>query len=129
MTLRKALIRSTALQNNAGSFVNVTAKVLHIRKLKLSLRVTGAMVAGDQAGMEIAEVPVLQQATNDSRALIAEVSTIIANTVAINDKGQDTITFERNQLKLEPDEALFMNTEDRVGAPNIEAHCNVWYED
>jgi len=133
--LRKALISSTLLQDNAGSFVNVTAKDLHIRKLKLSLRQGGAIVRGDAYEASVDEVPAIQATVNDSRAHIQH-GLIQASEQVGADGGtglygpqKDTMTFERGQLVLEPDEALFLNTSDLGGAPTVITKLNIWYED
>lgn len=130
--LRKALIATTTLQDNSGSFVNVTAKNLHIRKIKLFIRPGGVQVAGDAAMASVDEVPTFQAETNDSRAHI--LSAKFQNHEAAGDgpitsKPADTITFNRDQLVLEPDEALFLNTRDDGGAPTTNTSCNIWYED
>jgi len=130
--LRKALIQTTSiLTDNAGSFVNVTAVDLHIRKIKLSIRLVGTLVALDSVVATIDEVPSSQRASNDSRAHIAYVYATVSATASLTQYGavKDTITFERRQLVLEPDEALFLNVVDILGNPPNEILCNIWYED
>lgn len=130
--LRKAIISVTTKQNNAGSFVNVTAKNLHVRKLKLSIKPVSTQVAGDSALISIDEVPVLQFEVNDSRAHIAAAwfqNYEVVDAAPTTSSPKDTITFNRDQLVLEPDEALFVNTQDLGGDPTMQASVNIFYED
>lgn len=130
--LRKAIISVTAKQNNAGSFVNVTAKDLHIRKIKLSIKPVSVLVVGDSAGLSVDEVPTIQFETNDSRAHVAFAwfqNPESAGDGPATSAPRDTITFNRDQLVLEPDEALFVNTQDLGGDPTMQASVNIWYED
>jgi len=132
LLLRKVLISSTTLTDNAASFVNQTADRLHIRKIVGKANPGGASTPiGDQALSSLDEVPVRQAAANDSRAHIASVSMqTVGGTGAIAFVSNETVlTFERGQLFLDPDEAIFENNQDIVGAPAVRFNWNIWYED
>lgn len=133
MPLRKALIRSVALQDNAGSFTNVTNKRLHIRKLDLTMQVSATFVAGDEARMSVDEVPAAQDGVNDTRSHIAGLSFMMGDSTGAGLKptyeGSKILSFNRNDLVLDPDEAIFLNTVDETGAPTLVSKVNVWYED
>lgn len=131
LLLRKVLVSSTTLTDNAASFVNQTADRLHLRKLVGKVLPGGATVLGDQAISSFDEQPVRQSGTDNSRAHIASIAAVnTGGTGAIASHGENTVlTFERNQLFLDPDEAWFMNNQDVVGAPNVRFNWNVWYED
>ncbi len=131
LLLRKVVVRSTTLTDNAASFVNQTADRLHLRKLVGRIRARSSMAIGDIAASSFDEIPVFQGDVNDSRAHIAEMSIQTSGgTGAIGAVSNNIVlTFERNQLFLDPDEAWFMNNQDEVGAPPIEAAWNIWYED
>jgi len=130
--LRKANVSSSALANNSASFVNVTARRLHIRKMKLTGRGSStAAVLGDYQVCSMDEVPVTQQAINDSRSHIqSATAAVIGGTGAIAAQiGKDSLTFNRNDLVLDPDEAIFMNITDDNGGLDMQWNCNIWYED
>lgn len=131
--LRKVVISVTAFQSNAGSFVNESSDDLHIRKIILTIRMTAtALVVGDACTISIDEVPTPQEGTDDSRSAIISTSLIVGGGTGAIAGGQTTpgvITFERNQLVLEPDEALFLNTQDFVGAPAVRMSALIYYED
>lgn len=131
MPLRKALLSSSSLQNNAASFTNLTNDRLHIRKLDLSTKSSGtAAVLGDAAGCSIDEVPVFQSSTNDSRSHIMAVSSqVIGGTGAIeSNTPARVLSFNRGDLVLDPDESIFMNTEDISGAMSVRFNLNIWYD-
>lgn len=133
--LRKVLLSATTYSNNARSFVNETAKDLHIRKLDMSVRNTSTMVAGDSATASLDEVPVIQAGTNDSRSHIGHVSMQVEEGseatahFGVNGNSRLVLTFQRTQMVLEPDEGIFWNTESSGGDPTALMNCNVWYED
>jgi len=132
MALRKATVVSSNLANNAGSFVNVTAERLHIRLLDFrALPESDPGVSGDSAIGSIDEVPIDQSLVNDSRSHIMAVSSAVAGgSGAIEGTTmQKTMVFNRNDLVLDPDEALFMNLTDVSGAMGVTFSLNVWYED
>lgn len=118
--------------NNQGSFVNVTSDRLHIRKAILKTRHTSQVnVIGDAQLVSVDEVPVVQAATNDSRSHIMQVQAIVSGATGAIAAPPETghMEFNRNDLVLEPDEALFVNTVDTTGAPTISVSLNLWYED
>lgn len=130
--LRKATVVVTALQDNAGSFVNVTAERLHIRELDLQpVSVSTAGVLGDAVTTSIDEVPVQQASVNDSRSHIMSISSAVeggTGAIELSTKGKSKL-FNRNDLVLDPDEALFVNTIDGGGTPAFRTNLNIWYED
>jgi len=128
--LRKANILTTALSNNAGSFVNESGDDLHIRKIVMQSALTGSVAINDSARASLDEVPTIQSNVDDSRSHIlglyllqTEATTTVGKSATIG------ITFERGQLVLEPDEAFFVNNLDLGGTPNIATQVNIWYED
>ncbi len=132
MALRKATIVSSSLADNAGSFVNVTSDRLHIRMLDLTTipeSTPGAI--GDAANCSIDEVPVGQADINDSRSHLMNVSaTVNGGTGGIEaTTPSKVLPFNRNDLVLDPDEAIFMNNTDISGALDVTFNLNVWYED
>lgn len=132
MPLRKALLFSSTQQNNAASFTNLTNSRLHIRKLDLNTRGSSTAGAlGDAAFCSIDEVPVAQAGTNDSRSHIMGIGAqVIGGTGAIEaNGGSKVLSFNRNDLVLDPDEAIFMNIENISGAMDMGYLLNVWYED
>lgn len=132
MALRKALVQSSSIQDNAASFVNVTAERLHIRMLHLFNTPEGtAAVVGDAQIASVDEVPVLQAQVNDSRSHIMSISPVaIGGTGTIVASSEHLILpFNRNDLVLDPDEALFLNIKDIVGNLDQGIGLNVWYED
>jgi len=132
MLLRKVNIISAVLTDNAASFVNQTADRLHLRKLVGRCRnVSGGGTVGDAARSSIDEIPVAQDGVNDSRAHIAVIQSQVAGGTGAVEATSDNVvlTFERNQLFLDPDEAWFMNNVDVSGAMPISFAWNFWYED
>lgn len=132
--LRKALIAVTTLQDKAGSFVNLTATKLHIRKLVLSQQIHGTLVAGDRAGASVDEVPEYQADDNDSRSNILELETYAGNittsgSLALGLRNKDMMIFDQGELTLDPDDAIFLNTKDILGAPTVNTKLRVWYHD
>lgn len=131
MALRKALLSSSAFQDNARSFVNVTSDRLHVRKI--TGRISGAAtdaVLGDRVSVSLDEVPVAQNNQNDSRSHIGLMTAeAVGGTGAISlSEHPMQMEFGRNDLVLDPDEALFMNTIDHKGAPACTMQINIWYE-
>ncbi len=132
MALRKAIIFSSVLSNNAGSFVNVTSDRLHIRMLDLvTVSESGASTPGDSAQCSIDEVPVAQVGVNDSRShIMSAQSGAEGGTASVEaTSGSKTLPFNRNDLVLDPDEAIFMNNIDVSGNLGVGFALNVWYED
>lgn len=126
LALRKVLLITSALGDNRASFVNTTAKRLHIRKVDLSANIIGTVTAADSFKAELAESPAMQSELNDSRALIAHC-TCSGTGGGLRDR--DKLAFGRNDLVLDPDDALFLNTLDDNGAPSVSVNCNIFYED
>lgn len=90
-----------------------------------------ASVEGDAASSSLDEVPIDQSNINDSRSHIAFIqATVGGGTGTLEASADNTVlTFERGQLFLDPDEALFMNNKDVSGALSIAFGWNLWYED
>lgn len=131
MPLRKALVSSSSLQDNAASFVNVTAKQLNIRKLDLkSLSESTAAALGDSARCSIDEVPADQSSLNDSRSHIMSLDVApIGGTGAVEVlQQQKVLSFNRGDLVLDPDDAIFMNIVNIVGSLDVGFALNIWYE-
>lgn len=130
MPLRKALLSATVLQDNSASFTNLTNDRLHIRKVVMKALSGVATQIGDAASASLDEVPVDQSIVNDSRSHIASV--LAVNTggtgALISDGDGQTLSFNRGDLVLDPDEALFLNLNDIVGAPPVRFNANFWYE-
>jgi len=131
MLLRKVVSGSTSLTDNAQSFTNVTARRLHIRKVFGVIITRTASALGDVALTSLDEVPTGQSKVNDSRAHIGHsVGAVTGATGAIAFQGQPFFAeFARGDLYLDPDESLFVNNEDIIGAPPVNATWNIWYED
>jgi len=131
MALRKVLLNSGSEADNAASFVNQTARRLHIRKIVLRIEDSGASSIGEASGLSLDEVPVRQSNINDSRSHIGgQIFTVEGGTGAVAGKGtQLVLSFNRNDLVLDSDEALFMNTFTVVGPPVVSYSTNIWYED
>ena len=132
MPLRKATIFSSSLADNAGSFTNVTADRLHIRMLDLTAKAeSSAGVIGDAASCSIDEIPITQAAVNDSRShIMAVVAAVQGGTGGVESTyPSKVLAFNRNDLVLDPDEALFMNNTDNSGALDVGFTLNIWYED
>ncbi len=134
MVLRKANVSvSGTPTSNMGSFVNVTARRLHIRKLDLSFIISATVVALDQMALGVDEVPVAQQGTNDSRSHIMAVRGIVGDATGAGlaqvNGASKILSFNRGDLVLDPDEALFLNAANIVGDPTFDGNLNIWYED
>lgn len=134
MPLRKAKLYATGTPaDNMASFVNVTSKRLHLMKLVQTARMLATIVALDSMKVSIDEVPVAQANTNDSRSHIMEVDQQIGDAtgagLAPTNAAKAVLSFNRNDLVLDSDEAIFMNGIDVAGAATIEAGLNVWYDD
>lgn len=130
MPLRKALLSATVLQDNSASFTNLTNDRLHIRKIDLSSVGGVATQIGDSASASLDEVPVDQSIVNDSRSHIASVTAVNTGGTGalISENSSKVLSFNRSDLVLDPDEALFWNLNDIVGAPPVRFNCNIWYE-
>ncbi len=132
MALRKATLVSSSLGNNVASFVNVTAETLHIRMLDLvGLPESTAGVIGDSSICSIDEVPIDQSLVNDSRSHIMSVAaTVQGGTGGVEATAPSKVLpFNRNDLILKPDDAIFMNITDVSGSLDETYTLNVWYED
>ncbi len=132
LLLRKVNVGSTSLTNNAASFVNQTADRLHIRKVVgRVVNTTTASTIGDSATSSLDEVPVAQNIVNDSRSHIAQIQGKAPGGTGSAEPVADNVmlTFERGQLFLDPDEALFVNNTDVSGAMAAVFMWNLWYED
>ncbi len=130
-SLRKALMVTTTLANNAASFVNETNEDLHIRKIEGNIWFSGTSVVGDISQSSLDESPVAQNSIDDSRSHIAQVTAVVnGGTGAINGvPGQKVLSFNRGDLVLEPDEALFVNTVDVAGAAPTGSNWNIFYQE
>lgn len=131
MVLRKANITSSALTDNAASFVNQTARRLHIILSALKgLPETTAAAVGDSAIASLDEVPLSQAKINDSRSHIqSAVAHTTGGTGAVEMAFTNSVyRWNRNELVLDPDEALFMNIEDVLGAPDVTFSANLMYD-
>lgn len=129
--LRKVLIFTSALTNNAGSFVNQTARRLHIIISDISgLPESTAGAIGDASIASLDEVPTIQARSNDSRSHIQSASAqVIGGTGAIEAVyNNSSRRWNRNDLVLDPDEALFLNIEDTSGALDVGWAANLFYE-
>lgn len=134
MPLRKVNLAVAATpSNNMASFVNVTAKRLFIMRTVLKATVAPTVVALDHFVLSIDEVPTVQARVNDSRAHITDVRQIVGDAtgagLAGNPPDREVLSFRKNDLILDPDEALFMNGEDIAGTPTLQGACNIWYDD
>lgn len=125
MALRKVHLTTTALGDNRASFVNTTGDRLHIRKINLIMIIAGTPVVTDQAAGELAESPVFQSNTTDSRSVLALSR---ASGAPGGGAERDKIALGRNDLIVDPDDALFLNTDDTTGTPTIRCDCTIWYE-
>lgn len=131
MPMRKVLLRTTALGNNGASFVNQTAKRLHIRKTVGSAIPNAVVAVGDIGIGSLDETPVAQAQVNDSRSHIDMVGFgVPGGTGATSAQGgRSVLGFNREDLVLDPDEVLFLNTIDLSGAPPVNWTWNIWYQD
>jgi len=131
LLLRKVNISVITSQNNAGSFVNQTADRLHARKIVMTGNSRQADTIGEINLCSLDEIPVAQANVNDSRAHIGQVTVVgTGGTASVAlDSDKLVLTFERNQLFLDPDEAWFINTLAVVGAATPRFSTNIWYED
>lgn len=132
MPLRKVHLHSQSLAANAASFTNVTARRLHILIIdQQAFPSSTALALGDAAVASIDEIPVNQINSSDSRSHISGVSVSVpGGTGAIEGIYTRSVTvLNRGDLVLDPDESLFMNTLDKIGAPVVEWTCNFWYDD
>jgi len=132
MPLRKIVLSSSTLTDNARSFTNLTDKRLHIRKIRgYSTGSSTGQVVGDQATSSLDEVPVSQEGVNDSRSHIASTMAEVAGATGAVAATHTVITlaFNRGDLFLDVDEALFMNNQDVVGAMAWNFGWSIWYED
>jgi len=131
MPLRKVNIRSSSLTDNAASFVNQTAKRLHVRKITMSQGANAATVIGDISLASLDEIPVSQFRANDSRSHIMGLQWAHeGGTASVAGQSQQLVlSFNRDDLFLDPDEALFLNTTDVIGNPPVNTSVNIWYQD
>lgn len=126
--MRKVLLRTTASgTNNAVSFVNQTARKLHIRRTVLQAGANAAVTVGDIAIASLDEVPVAQAQVNDSRSHIDLVN-FSADSIA-GPPQRSVLSWQRDDLVLQPDEAIFLNTIDLSGAPPVNWTCQIMYQD
>lgn len=130
--LRKVNITTSSLADNAASFVNQTSDDLHIKLIDLrGIPESTAGTLGDSQSCSIDEVPADQFNVNDSRSHVigatAEVQGGTGSVEAVYNNA--VMAFQRGDLVLEPDEALFMNISDISGALDMTWSGNIWYED
>jgi len=131
MPMRKVLLRTTALGNNGASFVNQTARKLHVRRTVMTSSTNAAVAIGDAAIGSLDETPVAQAQVNDSRSHIDMVSYGVGGgTGAVSAQGgRSVLPFNRDDLIIDVDEVLFLNTIDLSGAPAVNWTVNIWYQD
>lgn len=131
LALRKVLIAVATLQDNAGSFTNLTGDTLHVRKVTLRVgSATTNWTLGDTATASLDEIPSTQDFVNDSRSHILGVELTQNGATGSLDPAERIVhlEFNRNDLILRPDEALFLNTTDISGAPTMRTKCQIYYE-
>lgn len=129
--LRKVVLSTSALTDNAVSFVNQTARTLHIRKSKIvGSHSTTVGVIGDRQTASLDEVPVAQVAINNSRSHVqAATAQVTGGTGALAPSFNNSYeTWDRDDFKLEADEALFLNIADDAGALDMNWSCTLHYE-
>ena len=131
MVLRKINLTTTALGNNGDSFVNATGDKIHILETRLKLTLGPNAALGDVATASLDEIPVAQDTVADSRSHISGVRASVSGATGATESDQvvETQVFERGDLTLDLDHALFLNTTDIDGAPPIAASCLIFYED
>lgn len=131
LALRKVQIATANLNDNAGSFTNLTSDRLHIRKMTLRVNNTSTnSVIGDIVTASVDEIPVSQDFVNDSRSHIMGVE-MAADGATGSIKMRPArahMEFNKNDLVLETDEAIFLNTTDIVGTPTVRTKLNMFYE-
>lgn len=128
--LRKVVLSSSTLSDNAASFTNVTGERLHARKIHGTAHSTAVGAIGDAAVSSLDEVPTAQFSVDDSRAHIGHA--IISGFEASGSGTSTTpfyMEFDRGDLFLDPDESWFVNNFDETGAPPVDTNWNIWYED
>jgi len=96
----------------------------------MTVGANAAVAVGDIAHFSLDEIPVTQLRINDSRS---HVMGLIWGAGATGDLAGSSerlvLSFNRDDLVLEPDEALFLNSEDIVGTPPVNATVNAFYQD
>lgn len=131
MAWRKVNLSSNTLTDNAASFVNQTARRLHILRTVHRVNSTGsAAVVGDNVRSSLDEQPVAQASVNDSRAHISAVeTTVVGGTGAIDLFPQVLVQdWPFNALVMDPDDAVFLNNTDVSGAAPTDTNVNLWYD-
>jgi len=131
LVLRKVNLSTSALTDNAVSFVNTTGEDLHMRKTVLKgagQSTAGAL--GDNQTASLDEVPVTQAFVNDSRSHIQSAQAqVTGGTGAIDATYNNSVmAWGRGDLVLEPDEALFLNITDVSGALDLNWTATLFYE-
>lgn len=129
---RKVLLSSSTLTDNAASFVNQTARRLHLLRTVHRLTSTGSAAAiGDNVRSSLDEQPVAQASVNDSRSHISAVETTTVGGTGVIDLMPVTLVldFPRNALVMDSDDAIFLNNTDVSGAVPADANVNIWYDD
>jgi len=133
LILRKVVLSTSALANNSASFVNSTSDRLHIIKstLKWTPETGAAVAVGDMALASLDEIPQIQAQLDDSRSHIqSAVFTVPGATGGLAGVSENShMEWNRNDLVLDVDEALFLNTLDIVGTPPVTATAVLFYED
>lgn len=131
MAWRKVLLSSNVLTDNAASFVNQTARRLHILRTVHRLASTGsAAVLGDNVRSSLDEQPIAQASVNDSRAHISGIETTTLGGTGTIDLAPVILVqdWPFNALVMDPDDAVFLNNTDVSGAVPADANCNIWYD-
>ncbi len=131
MPLRKVLLSTTTVSNNAVSFVNQTARRLKIRKSIMGISSSEADSLGEANNASLDEVPVNQHRSNDSRSHIDYVKGNVGGGTGaiVMAPGRAVLSFGPNDLVLDPDEALFLNTQADIGSAIPRSTVNLFYED
>lgn len=125
------MLATSALTDNAVSFVNTTDKRLHIRKIDgKPMPESTAAVIGDDWIASLDEQPITQAIVNDSRSHIMSISATGQGGTGGVDPALNSslLSFNRNDLVLDTDEAFFVNVTDVSGAMDITATFNLWYQ-
>lgn len=130
MPLRKVLIATTGVAANAGSFTNVTADNIDIRKVIGKMWSTTAETIGEINLSSLDENSTNQSTQNDSRSHIATmVIAVDGGTASVTAKPDAVqLAFNRNDLILRTDESMFVNNSQVVGGMTPQTTWNLFYE-
>ncbi len=132
MAWRKVNLASSSLAANAASFVNQTARDLHLLLTDHNIGPgVSVSVLGDTLASSLDEQPTAQHDVNDSRQHISSVRTCVQGGTGSTQllPNSKVLAFPRNALVMRSDDAIFLNNEDQVGAPDADINVNIWYDD